>query len=86
MLLARAVRAMGDDGKAALIREEAWNEYVSAPRFQRRVERRWAWRARPSRPITYAVLIVIAGALFTQFAAPTLMQAAGRDPSGNSSP
>lgn len=58
VLLAKALKGAGDDGAAALMRDEAWAEYVAAPRFQRRRERLWAWRARPSRPILYAVLLV----------------------------
>ncbi|HEX8705290.1 MAG TPA: hypothetical protein VF815_41040, partial [Myxococcaceae bacterium] len=33
--------------------------YVAAPGFQRRRERMWAWRARPSRPATYAAIALI---------------------------
>ena len=60
-LLARALEQSGDDGKGALLREEAWKEYRNAPRFQRRAERRWAWRAKPSKPLTvgFAALLVI---------------------------
>jgi len=78
VLLARAVVMAGDDGKAALIREEAWKEYVSAPRFQRRVERFWAWRAKPSRPVMYALLLLMAGALLGHFGAPTVLSATSR--------
>ncbi|MCC6332707.1 MAG: hypothetical protein IT380_01815 [Myxococcales bacterium] len=59
VLLARAMEGAGDDGSAALMRDEAWREYVSAPGFQRRKERLWAWRARPSRPATYALVLVL---------------------------
>jgi hypothetical protein len=60
VLLARALAGLGDDGGAALLRDEAWTEYVGAPRFQRRQERLWAWRARPSRPLLYLGLVVVA--------------------------
>lgn len=60
VLLAKAVAGLGDDGAAALIRDQAWAEYVGAPGFQRRRERLWAWRARPSRPITWALIAVLA--------------------------
>ncbi len=53
VLLSQALDRMGRDADAVLMRDEAWKEYVSAPRFQRRRERRWAWRARPSRPLLY---------------------------------
>ncbi|MDC0713495.1 hypothetical protein POL68_33835 [Stigmatella sp. ncwal1] len=60
VLLARALNRSGRDAEAALMRDEAWAEYVSAPRFQRRRERMWAWRARPSRPLTYVALALVA--------------------------
>jgi tetratricopeptide (TPR) repeat protein len=77
VLLSRATAAAGNDGKAALIREDAWKEYVTAPRFQRRVERLWAWRAKPSRPFTYAVLIAMVAVLFFRFAAPAISEVGG---------
>ena len=72
VLLARALKSLGDEPAAAMMRDEAWNEYVSAPGFQRRKERLWAWRARPSRPVTYAVLALMALLLFGRFAAPAV--------------
>lgn len=63
VLLASALERSGKDGEAALLREEAWKEYVAAPGFQRRRERLWAWRARPSRPIAYGVMALVAMAL-----------------------
>lgn len=65
VMLAMAMKGLGDDANAALMRDEAWSEYVSAPGFQRRKERFWAWRARPSRPATYLLIFVL---LFTFFA------------------
>lgn len=59
VLLASAMTGLKDDAGAALMRDQAWNEYVSAPGFQRRAERLWAWRARPSRPAIYAVLVAL---------------------------
>lgn len=59
VLLARALEGLGDDASAALLKDEAWREYVSAPPFQRRKERFWAWRARPSRPATYLLVLVL---------------------------
>lgn len=58
VLLAQAVAATGDDGAAALLKDQAWDEFVAAPRFMRRKERLWAWRARPSRPLIYAVMVI----------------------------
>ena len=72
VLLARAHAGLGDDATAALMRDEAWNEYVSAPRFQRRKERLWAWRARPSRPATYLLILLLAFGLFVTVVAPKI--------------
>lgn len=76
VLLAEALRRGGEAGKAALVREEAWREYVAAPRFQRNTERSWAWRAKPSRPLTYAAIGLLLAALVARFAAPALGEAA----------
>jgi uncharacterized protein HemY len=72
VLLARALGGLGDDGAAALMRDQAWNEYVTAPGFQRRKERFWAWRARPSRPATWALVLVLAFTFFGTVVAPKI--------------
>jgi len=72
VLLAQALELGGDDGAGALMREKAWKEYVAAPRFQRNVERYWAWRAKPSRPATYAAVALALGLLFARYGAPAL--------------
>ena len=72
VLWARALEAAGDDAQGALKRAEAWKEYRTAPRFQRRVERFWAWRARPSRPLAYGAVAVLVVVLFAHFVAPAL--------------
>ena len=72
VLLSRAMIGLADEPGAAMVRDDAWNEYLSAPGFQRRKERLWAWRARPSRPITYAALAVIGLAIFGRLAAPVI--------------
>ncbi len=59
VLLAQALTLKGDDGAAALLKDKAWEDYVGAPRFMRRRERLWAWRARPSRPLIYAALVAL---------------------------
>ena len=59
VLLAQALDKSGRDADAALVREEAWKEYVAAPAFQRRRERLWAWRARPSRPLAYGAALLV---------------------------
>lgn len=60
VLLARALRALGDRAGAAKAEADAWNEFRALPRFQRRVERAWAWRARPARPLLYAAAALLA--------------------------
>lgn len=72
VMLAQAHAGLGDDATAALMKDEAWNEYVSAPGFQRRKERLWAWRARPSRPATYLLLVLLGFGLFVTVVAPKL--------------
>lgn len=72
VLLAQAMKGLGDDASAALMRDEAWNEYVSAPGFQRRKERLWAWRARPSRPATYLLVFVLVFTFFGAVVAPKI--------------
>jgi len=72
VMLAQALDGLGDDGAAALMRDAAWAEYVGAPGFQRKKERLWAWRARPSRPATYLFLAVLGLTLFVTLAAPRI--------------
>jgi tetratricopeptide (TPR) repeat protein len=76
VLLARALEGLGDDASAALMRDEAWREYVAAPGFQRRKERLWAWRARPSRPVTYALVLVAVLVFLGTVVAPKVSAAA----------
>jgi hypothetical protein len=82
VLMAQAMRGLGDDGAAALMNDEAWREYVSAPGFQRRKERLWAWRARPSRPATYLLIFILVFAFFGTVVAPKLSTFAKRSPYG----
>jgi tetratricopeptide (TPR) repeat protein len=72
VMLARAMAGLGDDASAALMRDDAWREYVSAPGFQRRQERLWAWRARPSRPVAYAALLALALLVLGRVVAPAV--------------
>jgi tetratricopeptide (TPR) repeat protein len=58
-LLAQALEKAGRADEAKRMRELAWADYVVAPRFQRRRERKWAWRARPSRPLMYAAALAV---------------------------
>jgi predicted Zn-dependent protease len=68
VLLARARRALGDRAGAEAAEREAWREYRALPRFQRRIERAWAWRARPGRPILYAAALVAVVAVLAALA------------------
>lgn len=63
--LARACERTGDAEAARRLRQEAWREYASLPRFHRRHERPFAWRIEPWRPaaVGLAVLAVLAAAL-----------------------
>ena len=63
-LLSRALRRSGDAEGAARARRRAWEEYDTALPYQRRIERRWAWRARPSRPLLYGAAACAAMLLF----------------------
>ncbi len=58
VLLSRALAALGDEQGAARVRREAWQDFVAAPRFRKRVERTWAYRANPSR-----ILLWVAAAI-----------------------
>ncbi len=77
-LLSQSLNGLGDAPAAAMMRDQAWNEYVGAPSFQRRKERLWAWRARPSRPATYGIVLAMGLILFGRFAAPAISSWAGR--------
>ena len=72
VLLAKAQRGLGDDASAALMNDEAWKEFTLAPRFQKRKERLWAWRANPSRPATLLLGVVLVLTLFVVFAVPKI--------------
>lgn len=58
--LARARERTGDVAAARRLRDEAWREYLSLPRFHRRQERPYAWRARPSRPLAIGLGVAVA--------------------------
>jgi tetratricopeptide (TPR) repeat protein len=72
VLLARALAEQGDAASARRARDEAWRDYAAAPRFQRRRERLWAWRAQPWRPAFYAALAILAGLLLARGLAPVV--------------
>lgn len=77
-LLAKALELSGDDATAALERQQTWKHYVAAPGFQRKRERRWAWRAKPSRPLLYGTLLAVVVFGFFRFVAP-LISAEAKD-------
>lgn len=62
-LLARALAGLGQLEEGRRVRAEGWREYTHLPRFQRRHERRFAWRLRPWRPIATAAVLIAAAVL-----------------------
>lgn len=52
-LLAIAHERRGDRARARAFRRQAWEEFKTLPRFRRKQDRRYAWRANPTRPILY---------------------------------
>lgn len=72
VLLAQVLTKQGDDGAAALLRDEAWREHVAAPAFQRRKQRLWAWRARPFRPVLYLAVAALGLLVLTSVLGPLL--------------
>ncbi|HZI09608.1 MAG TPA: hypothetical protein VE153_04395 [Myxococcus sp.] len=58
-LLSQALAKVGRADEAKRMRELAWSEYVVAPGFQKRRERKWAWRANPKRPLAYAAVLAL---------------------------
>jgi tetratricopeptide (TPR) repeat protein len=74
VLLAGAHAKLGEATEAAKLRDEAWSEFTLAPRFQRRRERWWAWRARPSRPLLYLVIAAACGLLVSQVLVPAVQR------------
>ena len=75
VLLAKAHAALGDEESARFARNNAWNDYAAAPRYQKRRDRFWAWRARPSRPLTYLAIGLLFALFMGQMVAPALQQA-----------
>lgn len=69
-LLSQALAGLGDAAGARRLREEAWAAYATLPRFRRRHERPFAWRARPWKPLATALLLLLAGAVAAWLLAP----------------
>ena len=63
-LLSRAHVFAGDHAAAATERARCWQEYETELPYQKRRDRLWAWRARPSRPLIYAAVACCAIAVF----------------------
>lgn len=61
--LARAREKAGDVAAGRRLREEAWREYAAMPRFHRRHERPFAWRANPWRPAAATLGVAAIAAL-----------------------
>lgn len=72
VLLARARARLGDAEGARSARSAAWQAYREAPRFLRRRQRWWAWRANPARPLLYLGLVVAFGATLAALVIPQL--------------
>ena len=66
-LLSRARAGLGDAAGAATARDEAWRDYRTLPRFHRRHERPFAWRAKPWRPAATALVVLAALMLFSSW-------------------
>lgn len=66
-LLSRARAGLGDAAGAASAREQAWRDYQTLPRFHRRHERPFAWRAQPWRPVLTALVVLVAVMLFASW-------------------
>jgi hypothetical protein len=71
-LLARALKGKGDAARAKEVSAAAWKDYASAPGFQKRKERYWAWRLQPWRPALYGLILVAVVFTLGQVFAPTL--------------
>jgi hypothetical protein len=81
-LLARALSGSGDEAGARRVRDEAWREYATLPRFHRRHERPFAWRIRPWRPAAAVILALLLAALAARVAMPVIEAGARARPAG----
>lgn len=59
-LLAIALARTGDRTAARQERRRAWEEFATLPRFRRKQDRRYAWRANPRRPLLYGAVVLAA--------------------------
>ncbi|MFH1807855.1 MAG: tetratricopeptide repeat protein [Pseudomonadota bacterium] len=58
-LLGVALARGGDREGSRREKRRAWEEFLTQPRFRRKVDRRYAWRANPSRPLLYAAIAAV---------------------------
>lgn len=58
VLLAHALAGQGKTDEAQQIKKKAWQLYKESPRFQRRQDRSWAWRANPTAALRYIAVVV----------------------------
>jgi hypothetical protein len=63
-LLSAAHGAAGDAAAAKASRERCWLEHVTSLPYQKRMNRLWAWRANPGRPVLYAAVLLAVVGLF----------------------
>jgi tetratricopeptide (TPR) repeat protein len=64
VLLARTHAGSGEVEAVRAARRKAWQVYREAPRFKRRQDRTWAWKAKPSAAVAhYATLSCVVGVL-----------------------
>jgi hypothetical protein len=72
VLRAKVKQSLGDPASAQRLKDEAWEEYRGMPGHQRRRERKFAWQAKPQRPIIYAAILAAALASFALLFGPRL--------------
>lgn len=72
VLLAQVHEKLGDPASAAMARTNAWNDYAASPGYQRRRDRLWGWRAKPSRPLTWAALALVGALAMGKMVAPVI--------------
>ena len=64
VLLARAQEGLGQSDEAAKTKATAWQLFGESPRFKRRQDRKWAWKAKPSAALRhYAIIVGVVAAI-----------------------
>lgn len=72
VLLARALKGLGEQAASQVALDAAWAEHASAPTFVQRRQRVWAWRAKPLRPLAYLAFGLCMAFLVYQVIVPSL--------------